>query len=74
MRKKIKWLTRADAWSLAKRLAALPKYGNIQAVADKLSIATSTIYKWGAEEGGDPDARITIELKELAIKEGILKH
>ena len=73
MRKKNKWLTRTEAWVLAKKLSEMPRYGNVQAVAKKLGIAQSTIYKWGAENGGDPDVRITIDLKDLAIKEGVLK-
>lgn len=72
MAKKNKWMSRKEAWLLAQKLAKI--YGNIQAVADKINTATSTIYKWGSEpNGGDPDVRITTELKELAVKEGLIK-
>lgn len=69
--KKNKWLTGKEAWELASKLAE--KYGNIEAVAKKIGTATSTIYKWGKESVDIPDVRITEKLKELAIKDGIIK-
>lgn len=70
MRRK-KYLSRSEAWELATKLAV--KLGNIQAVAQKIGAASSTVYKWGAEDGGLPDVRLTLELIDLAKKEGIIK-
>jgi hypothetical protein len=67
----IKVMSAKEAWSLADKLAE--KLGNIQAVADHIGAAASTIYKWGQETERVPDLRITMELRELAIKEGIIK-
>lgn len=66
--KKKKYLTRIEAWQLAEKLAE--KMGSIEIVANAIGAARSTIYKW-AKEGGPPDVRITLELEELAKKEGI---
>lgn len=66
--KRKKYLTRLEAWQLAEKLAE--KLGSIESVAKEINAATSTIYKW-SKEGGAPDVRITLELEELAKKEGI---
>ena len=70
---KNKWLTQREAWKLALELSKVKTYGNIQTVASKLGIAHATIYRWGEKRKRIPDVRITEALKELAIKEGIIK-
>jgi hypothetical protein len=66
-----KWMTQAEAWRLANKLAA--KFGSIQAVAEKIGCATSTIYRWENGRKTPPDGRYTIALKDLAIQHGIVK-
>jgi hypothetical protein len=66
-----KWLTRKEAWNLAQKIAE--KLGNIQAVAAKIACSPATIYRWGQFPKGTADVWITEALRDLAIKEGIIK-
>jgi hypothetical protein len=69
----IKWLTKSQAWKLAEKLASLPAFGSIEKVAESIGAHHTTVYRW--KDGGNalPDAKLTIPLKELAIKHGIIK-
>lgn len=69
--KKKKYLTKKQAWELVKELAE--KLGNIQAVSKQIGCSHTTLYRYGSKEDWPPDVRITMELKELAIKQGIRK-
>lgn len=71
MAHKIKWMTASEAWILAQRLAK--RLGNIEKVAKAIDCSHTTIYRWGKKSKTQPDVRHTIALKELAVKEGLLK-
>lgn len=70
-----KWMNQKEAWELAVKVAE--KLGSIELVAENIECATSTIYRWAPDgttkKKRPPDGRYTIALKELAIREGIIK-
>ena len=68
-----KWLTAKQAWQLARQLADLDHIGNIEKVGQLINTHPSVIYRWRKDTIGLPDVRHTILLKELAVKEGIIK-
>lgn len=66
-------ITKHEAWELANKLAALSHIGNIEKVAEIIECAVSTIYRWRNNRKAYPSPKFTIPLRELAIKEGIIK-
>lgn len=66
-----KYMTKKQAWDLAQKLAKV--YGSIQAVAKEIGVSHTTLYRYGGKGDWPPDVRVTLELKELAIRHGIIK-
>lgn len=69
---KIKWMTTKEAADLALKLVALPEIGSIEKLAEILDISHATIYRWISGETKEPDPRITVALRELAVSKGVL--
>lgn len=69
--KKNKYLTVAECWAIVQKLLNI--FENIESIADAIGCSHTTLYRYGQQSVKKPDARIGLELKELAIKHGILK-
>jgi hypothetical protein len=73
LKKKYWEMTKREAWDLAVKLSKLSHIGSIEKVAEIIECAVSTIYRWRGGGNAYPSPQFTIPLRELAIKEGIIK-